>query len=54
MERSLKIASVSPQVGWGRVSGNDQGGANRDGQVVGDSDMVSACSVGIWLSGGLA
>lgn len=43
MEKLLETALMRPHVGWGRVSGNQQGGGNS--QVDGDSDMVSACQL---------
>ena len=47
MEKALETAWVDPQVGWGRASGNHQGGANGVSQVDGDSDIAPpAISVG--------
>ena len=45
MEKSLEIAWVGPQVGWGRVSGNQQSGANSVTQVDGDLDMTPMCQI---------
>ena len=42
MEKPLKTAWVSLKVGWGRASGNHQGGENCDSQVDGVSDMAPA------------
>ena len=40
MEKPLDVVQVGLRVGWGRVSGNQQGRQNRISQVDGDSDMV--------------
>lgn len=41
MEKLLKAAWVSPQVGWNEVSGNRRSGATSVTQTDGDSDMVA-------------
>ena len=46
-EKPLKTASVGPQVGWGRISGNHRGGANSVSQDDGDSYVVP-CLLGMW------
>ena len=40
MEKLLETAQVWLKVGWGRASGNHQGGANSVSQINGDSDVV--------------
>ena len=42
MEKPLEQAWVGLKVGWGRASGNYQGGANNVSQVDEVSDMVPA------------
>ena len=47
MEKALETGWMGPKVGWGRASGNHQGGANGVSQVDGDSDIAPpAISVG--------
>ena len=50
MEKPLETAWVGQKIGWGRASGNHQGGANSVSQVDGVSDVVPAC----WLCVGRA
>ena len=45
MVKTLKVASVGPQVGWGRVSDNSQGGKSNDSQVDEDRDTVPICQL---------
>ena len=43
---NLEMASVSPQIGWGKVSGNHQDGAVC--QVDGDSDTAPPPPLALW------
>ena len=45
MEKPLDTVLVGPKVGWGRASGNHQGGENSVSQVDGVSDMALACQL---------
>ena len=47
MEKLLEMVWMGPQVEWGRVSGNHQGGANSVSQVDGVSNMVPKYA--LWL-----
>ena len=51
MEKALETAWVDPQVGWGRASGNHQGGANSVSHVDGVSYMAPARSAPLWEEG---
>ena len=54
MEKTLETAWVGPQIGWSRLSGNHQGGADSVSQADGDSDMVPACQFCVcFVRGGL-
>ena len=55
MDKPLEIAWVGPQVGWGRVSGNNQGMVNSVSQADGHSDMAPASQrcVCVCLAGNL-
>ena len=44
---------VNLKVGWGRASGNHQGGANSVSQLDGDADVVPACLLYGSVWGGL-
>ena len=45
LEKSLLIPWVGPLVGWDRISGDLQDGANSISQVDGVSDMVPTCQL---------
>ena len=51
MEKPLDTVLVGPKVGWGRASGNHQGGENSVSQVDGVSDMAPTCQ--LWAVGGV-
>ena len=53
MEKPLEIAWVGLKVGWGRTSGNYQGGANSVSQVDGVSEMVPGCQLYGSVGGGI-
>ena len=53
MEKPLEIDCVVPKVGWDRVSGNHQSGANSVSQVDVVSAMAPACGLCAFVLGGL-
>ena len=47
MKKPLETDWVGPQIVWGKIPWNHQGGVNSDNQVDGDSDMVLTYWLGV-------